>query len=383
MDLWINILNLVLIGVSVSSVLWALRQQAVLQRVFAGLQSLRQGKKPERLQREGEESEPILREFDLFVDMLQQSGRIAAPAENGQKSRWRSVLGQVATALRPSLVTIQSHLALLAQEGDAEFVQVQKEYLRQVQAQVDALLRLLDSPATMSELRHGLSGVQRRIAAQTPASAGTILLVDADANAAAQLAESIVRSGRKVLVAPDAEAAAAMAFAATPSLILVNAVSGGGTGWRSLPGVLRTVDVEDVRVCLYSLDDSAGRLWTPRAIWLWPASDLLDLLAASWQSHPHSVRILGDQSLALELTSSLAEIAVDATPAEDAIAPTLPHCCTLVFDAEVDQSQDYVLVVPAERIETSAGILADDFARSAGENSTSVDSIVNTVLAAK
>lgn len=380
-NFWINLVNVLLIGVAAGAIVWALRQQALLQRVFAGLKSLRQGKRSIRLRQTAEDTEPILQEFDALAEWLQQTEHLLVPTDSEQKSQWQIVLGQVGQAIRPTLVTIKSHLALLAQNGNPQSIEISKEHLRQIQTQVDGLLRLLEAPATLSELRHGVNGLRRDLGASVPVSPDTVLIIDEDVMVSTVFAGPIKQAGGKVLNAADADSAGVMALAVGPILVMVNVTTGDGQGWKALPALLHSSDLFQSPIWLYSLDSTgAGQLCTPAGIWLWPSNNVQRLISNSWDRLPQSISIFGDESLAMELKHSLAEAGVEVVIGESAHTPTLPYCCTLATEPENGDVSDYVLVVPADRIDTDASELAQAFQLTHFDQARGIEHMLTTIV---
>lgn len=352
MNFWINILNVLLIGVAAVAIIRAIRLHAVLQRVQSGLQALRHDRGT-RLRQGPEDTESILLEFDSFAEYLQQQARNAIPSSNGQPSHWRNVVAQLSDVLKPSLIAMKSYVALL-EHDQAIDPAVRQEYVSKLHTQIDALLLLLEERSTLSELRRGLSGLRREMAEPRP----SVLIVDADAQAANRLLDTVPNSVGRVAVPPDADAAGVIAFATHPSLILINA--GDARGWSALASLLR-VTATDTKIWLYCLADEGGSLLQPLRIQILPGR----LSIPKEWSAGVTVSVQGSEPFSQRVADAARTAGLIVEPVDNLHVPLLAECCTIARTANADAKVEYMLIVPAEVLNSEPEKLAASMRESA------------------
>lgn len=308
---------MILAGVALGFILWGFRQRSLLRRVRQGLIALKQGKKDLRLRRSPEDRESILVAFDTLAEQWTLKERDSSLA--GANVDLTQVLNSICATLRPPLVSIQSYASLLQQDQTIPWNAAQRECLQNLHLQVKGLMRLLESSADLSELRHGLSGLRREILASSPvAGMLTLLLVDDEGTWSDEITASMGKIGLKVLRSPGADAACIMARTLQPKVILINGARSDGLGWRVLLALKKLDNLRDIPIWFYALDDDgkSGRLWAPQRIWLWPASEsgMRELQSLNGSGNPWLLH--GDPWLSREIAAVLphARIATDPAP---------------------------------------------------------------------
>lgn len=358
-------LEMVLAALVVGIGIWGARQYLLLRRVRDGLVALRQGRADFRARRAPEDREPVLEAFDGLAEQLSVRDRQAAAAS--ASSDLGQVLHRLCLALRPPLVAIQGYAALLKQDSAIGRDPVQMDCLRHLNLQVDGLVRLLESSADLSELRHGLSGLRRDIMTQVPVASGrTTLLIDQEGGRSAEIARLLSDLGIKVLVAPGADAATIMAQAVRPILVLINATRPDGLGWRALGSLKRTTETRAIPVWLYGLDLEArtGQLWAPQEVWLWPGdSDTLAALS-SWSPERAPIGFLGDPELGAEVERVASIRLVPSAPV--GAVPVLERCLTLLGMDQPEEAPGprYALVIPEAALADRGADLVHTFQKS-------------------
>lgn len=312
MDDLTDILNMILAALALAAVLWGFRQRSLLRRLQSGLVALRQGRRDHRLRRDPEDHEPVLEAFDTFAEQLQSAEKSSPPADGQSLS---NILTGICDTLRPPLVAIQSYASLLGQEPNLTKDPLQREYLENLNLQVNGLMRLLASSADLSELRQGLSGLRRDIVRSISSLTGeTLLLLDSEGALSSFVAPLAAGLGMKLLVAPGEDAALIMARAIDPVAILVNAARPDRLGWRALGAILRQENAQRPPIVLLAMteDRLAGKIWVAREFLDLPLPDFRRQWLLENRGEP-TWNASGDEAIYQELHSIVGELQYHGT----------------------------------------------------------------------
>ena len=371
MGIWSDILNLVLLATALAAVLWGVRQRAVYRRVEEALRGLRDGRRPAPLQRSPADSEPVLQAFDRFLETYSPP---SAERPSTAETEMGQVLSRLCQALKPPLTAIQNYANSLSPDSIGPAAPPQQESVQNLRLHVNGLLRLIESSATLSELRQGLSGFQRQMTAPPAAPPATeapiVLLVDDEGAWSQELARATAEGGWKLLTAPGVDAVRTMAASMHPQAAFVNAGRGDGFGWRSLAALRRGPAKASPPVVLYGLDEKAGlgRAWAPTDVWLWPLSQDLASFAGRWRDGgaPARFSLHGDPELTAAAAEALRSAGVEATVEAAEPVVVLDPCCTLLILRDAPQEEEVaelgqILIVDEAKIQSSADALAREF----------------------
>src|SRR5690606_36511629 len=93
--------------------LWGLRRQAIIRRLYHGITTLAQGREPLPLERTAEDHEAILSAFDQLAAQITDERQHDAAANRGREME--IVLERLIGMLRQPLVAIQSYVTLIRQ----------------------------------------------------------------------------------------------------------------------------------------------------------------------------------------------------------------------------------------------------------------------------
>ena len=377
MDGWTDVLNTILAVATLASALWALRQRAVLRRLESGLTALFQGRYTARTTRSPEDREPVLKAFDRLAEDLQS--RHESAIDTPSPTQMGPLLERLCTALRSPLVAIQSYATLLRQQQAERSTALQGEYLNKLLGQVNGLLRLLEAPTNLSELRHELSGLQRQIhPPESSLISTTVLLVDEENPSTTAMIDHLGNAGWTALVAPGADAALVMARAVAPRAILINGAHPDGLGWKVLGQLKGHEETRGICAWLYSFDTQAstGVLWTPLTIQLWPPGNSEHPLALEGCDPGESrVSVVGDPDVGHQISQALLEQGHILQPTAGQSLPVLEGCCTLVIQTAGQPVPLFALVVPCTMIQEDPAGLAHRFRTSTGNDMAAIAAV--------
>ncbi|MFO0947731.1 MAG: hypothetical protein U1D30_17715 [Planctomycetota bacterium] len=376
---WTDLLNMILAGVALGCILWGFRQRSLLQRVRQGLIALKQGRKDLRLKRFPEDRESVLAAFDTLAEqwtLKERDSSLTTP-----QADLTQVLNSICATLRPPLVSIQSYASLLQQDQSIPWNPAQRECLQNLHLQVKGLMRLLESSADLSELRHGLSGLRREIMASSPAAGMlTILLVDDEGVGSDQITDKLGNAGYKVLRAPGADAACIMARTLQPKLILIHGTRQDGLGWRVLQALKKIDGLREIPIWIYALNDEglSGRLWTPERIWLWPPSESTTRAIHAFENSANPPVLHGDATLVKEIAAALPMARIEP---EGSFAPTFEAWATLVASPHGDgPALNYYWFFSEAVVAQRAGELTAALKRSVADAPASLDDLQEELI---
>ena len=375
METWTGIVNVVLAGVAVTCAIWGIRQKALLDRVANGLTSLREGRFDVRVQRGAEDNEPILKKFDALAQEL-GARRLPPPPNRSSPSQ---LIGRLCDLLRPSLMALRTRADAVAEEGLRDPSGNHEDAFRSLRAQIDGLVRLLEAPATLSELRRGVLNLQSSEGVEPiQPTSETILIIDEEGPTTAVLASLCAEAGWSAFVASGFDAARIMTSNIWPAAILVNAGWPGGRGWKVWAELAHLPETRGLPIWFFDHPSepatqgaspaaeagSLTRLWRTRETWLWPL-DSADIDAAVERFAPfaaNGVVLAGAEELSRHLATTLAERGImTGSDAQDPPVPSLPECCTVAFPSADGADATYLLVVPKSAVRERGDELARAF----------------------
>lgn len=365
MRLWLDLLNMAFAGLALGAILWALRQQAILRRVSRGLRRLKVGAWETRVRRSPQDNEDVLVAFDEFAEHCRQraSEQSTVSVERDQGR----VLEQLCGALRPPLLTIQTH-ALMLEQNQEQLSVSGRQAIEHLRGQVTGLLRLLEASPNLSELGRGLSLASEPPEILESIPTPVVLLVDEESEWAARLRDLLSSRGARLLVAPGIDAAVTMASLLNPRLLLFNAARNDGLGWRALGRTRRLGSARAAQIALFARDQGEvpGRIWSPSDIWLWPLDQPISVLLANYRDGD-SRRIFtlhGDPELSEAIAAAWTQegVEVDRQSPEPAITLDLAVTLLVLEPGEPDAREiAQVLIVDEASLEQSASALATEF----------------------
>lgn len=357
---WLVVVVVVLAGLCVFTLLWALRRQAVLRRLHMGIWTLLQSKDPAPLQRSPEDSERILASFDqlaaMIADQRRESQREPRPAE------MEVVLERMIAVLRQPLVAIQSYASLLSQAPDLPPSGDTRDLVHTLTFQINGLMRLVESSTDVSQLREGL---ERELAIGSPGKPTPVALVIDDENPWARRVTEVLRPLRlQVLVAPGTDAALIMARAIRPRALLVNVGRPDGLGWKTLTVLKREHALLHAFIVMYRIagDGRRGALWVPHDVWFWPLPNNDDSLIVRNAIKSDNIRyaLHGDWEVASDVSRWLASAGIVVEPTEGPPPLLIDGCVTLVLadsSGASPEGDSFVLIVPHRMVADDVGRL--------------------------